>query len=73
MPLIIREKTMEWFVARCTYRGATKKDSRWHINARCSAEGERGPTAIVLQMNGDRLLVRWDSGDRRPTEMQRCS
>jgi hypothetical protein len=71
MPLIIRAKTMEWFVARCIYRGAAKSGNRWHINARCSAEGVTEPTPIVLQMKGERLVVQWDRGGK-PQEMQRC-
>jgi hypothetical protein len=70
MPLIIRAKTMEWFVARCTYRGATRKGGQWIINARCSAEGERGPIRILLRPKDDRLVVQWDGG--KAELMQRC-
>ncbi len=70
MPLIIRPKSLEWFVARCTYRSATRRGDRWHLDARCSAEGSRGPTPIVLQIEGERLMVRWGGG--RPIEMRRC-
>jgi hypothetical protein len=71
MPLIIRASTMEWFVARCTYRGARKRGDRWHIDARCAAEGERGAMPIVLSMpDRVRLDVRWGGG--KPVAMQRC-
>ncbi len=60
MPLILRERTIEWFVARCSYRRAVKRGNRWHIRARCSAEGKTSPTAIVLQLRDGRLLATWD-------------
>ncbi len=70
MPLIVKARTLEWFVARCTYSSATRRGDRWHLNARCSTEGIRGPMPIVLQIKGERLVVRWDGGS--PIEMQRC-
>ena len=70
MPLIVTARTLEWFVARCTYSSATQRGGRWHLNARCSVDGSRGPTPIVLQIKGERLVVRW--GGESPIEMQRC-
>lgn len=60
MPWIIRERSVEWFVARCTYRGSTKSGGQWHIRARCSAEGETSTIPIALRMRGDRLTVMWN-------------
>jgi hypothetical protein len=70
MPLIIKARTMEWFVARGSYRTAAKRGDHWQIDARSSAEGETGPIPIVLQHKGDWLVVRWCHG--KPAEMHRC-
>lgn len=70
MPLILRERTIEWFVARCTYRGATKRGDTWRISARCSAEGETSPTTIALRMRGSKLAIGW--GKAPVEERQRC-
>lgn len=70
MPLILRPKSLEWFTARCTYSGATRRGESWHLDARCSGEGERSRIRIVLQVKGERMTVRW--GDAKPDEMQRC-
>lgn len=39
------------------------------FNARCSTEGETGPTPSILQMRGGKLVVWWDGS--KPNEMHR--
>ncbi len=70
MPVIVRPRTLEWFVARCSYRGSTKRAGQWHIKARCSAEGETSTTPITLRLRGGRLLLSW--GGPPVIERQRC-
>jgi len=70
MPLIIGRGTIVWFVASCSYRSAAQRDDGWHINARCTAEGEVKRIRIVVRRHGDWLTVRW--GDSKPTKMRRC-
>lgn len=70
MPLIVRPTSLQWFTARCTYRSAGTRGDRSHLDARCSGEGERSRIPIVLQLKGERLVVRW--GSTKPNEMHRC-
>jgi hypothetical protein len=71
MPLILRAKSLKWYTTRCSYHsGATRRGESWHIDARCSGEGKRSRIPIVLQVKGDRMVMRW--GDAKPDEMRRC-
>lgn len=68
--LTVDDKTVNWFVARCTIRKTYKIGDALHLEARCWNEGKMKDIPVSLVPRGQKLAVTWD---RAPAgEMTRC-
>ena len=69
-PLTVSDKSVNWFVARCTIRKTYKIGEALHLEARCWNEGRMKDIPVSLVPRGHKLAVTWD---RVPAgEMTRC-
>lgn len=69
-PLIVTERTLNWFAASCRIGKIYRTGDAVHIQAHCSNEGKARTIPVSLMPRGDRLAVVWDNA--RAGEMRRC-
>jgi hypothetical protein len=70
-PMIVTDKTVTWFVARCLIKKSYRLGDTLALQAQCTNEGRMHVMPIGLKLIGkDRISVTWDRTSAG--EMRRC-
>lgn len=70
-PLVVTDKTLNWFASSCRIGKLYKTGQDAHIQAHCSAtDGMAHDTPVSLKPHGNKMLVIWDN--KSVGEMQKC-
>jgi hypothetical protein len=69
-PLVVTDKTVNWFLASCRIGKLYKTGQDAHIQAHCSNDGGVHDIPISLKPHGNRMKVIWNNAP--VAEMQRC-
>ncbi len=69
-PLIVTDKTVNWFVASCRIGKLYKTGQDAHIQAHCTNEGSAHDIPISLKPQGSRMKVIWNNSP--VAEMHKC-
>lgn len=68
-PLILTDTTYDQGEAHCTLSSVNEDAGAWKAKAKCSVEGDEQEGTFTFVVDGDKLTIRDDSGER---SLSRC-
>lgn len=66
-PLVLTANSYNQGEAHCAFDAVKQDAGAWLAKAKCSVEGEDQEGTFTFQVDGDKLTIRDDSGDRSLT------
>jgi hypothetical protein len=67
--MIMRRNRYDQHETHCTFKSVRPQHPAWAVKAQCQVEGDTVDIDLVLQVTGDRLTIRDETGTRT---LQRC-